>query len=198
MNKDEALKTIEELKEIVGRGDVLILNYKCYFGIGIFLFLIAALKLLANPIGLAAGMDPESFFRTAKTALAVVFTLFSVSYFKKEILVSSGKMKSAYQLGTALGVSIILIGGVLSFLGYRDLLLPVTMCLLGNLIGIYGIFSNPAIKYTGWSLIGIGLLSLVIQKQLQTDLFLWQVIYIAVSMMVVGFISKSEKLRFES
>jgi hypothetical protein len=197
MNKNEALKTIEDLKDVIQRGEILILNYKSFFSIGAFLLVIVALKLVSEPIAAAVGTDPNSIFKTGKAVIASIFAIIGLTYFRKEILVSTGRLKSAYQLGATLGGSIILVGLALSKIGYAELILPMTMCLLGNLIAVYGVFSSQLVKYTGWSLILAGTLSLFAQQHTSVDLLIWQLVYIASSMLVVGFISRSEKLKFE-
>jgi hypothetical protein len=197
VDKNEALRTIEDLKTVIQRGEILVLNYKSYFAIGAFLLVIVALKLVSEPIAVTFGRDPDSIFKSGKAVIAIIFAVIALTYFRKEFFISTGRLKSAYQLGATLGSSIILIGFALSKLGYTDLLLPITMCFLGNLIAVYGVFSSHLVKYTGWSLIIVGTLFLFAQKQTSVDLLIWQLVYIALSMLVVGFVSRSEKLKFE-
>lgn len=197
MNKNEALRTIEDLKDVIQRGEILVLNYKIYFSIGAFLLVIVAMKLVSEPIAAAVGTDTNSIFKTGKAIIASIFAVIGLTCFRKEFLVSTGRLKSAYQLGATLGGSIILIGLALSKIGYTELILPMTMCLLGNLIAVYGVFSSQIVKYTGWSLILVGTLFMFVQKHTSVDLLIWQLVYIASSMLVVGFVSRSEKLKFE-
>lgn len=78
-------------------------------------------------------------------------------------------------------------------IGANQLMLPITLIMIGTLYNLYGGFASPAIRYISWSYFAAGLLQAFLTKFSIPQLDTYFVFYLGASLILMGLTTRADR-----
>ena len=199
MKKEEAIKQIESISEILNSGNQILLSVPHLISIGIVLCLIPIIDFTTQSFTFGCKISGTT---TLITNLAIYYMIFFVlhriiskiykiekSRTKNPLIIKAFKIKYAFTAFFALGST------ALGFSGNAILIYPLIYVFIGLLYNLIGQFSLRIVRVISWTYILGGILFIYLTSVIDYD-YLWKffVIYMGLSYIYMAYsISRQSK-----
>jgi len=196
MEKNDAIKQIESIKEVIDSGNKIFFSGRQLVVVGVLLLFVPVLEYTTQ--GLTFGYQ---FMSTAVVDWTVHILVYGIIFYVLVhiILRIFNKVKKTKHfeeantvISKALGIHTPLIYTMLATvvvliaIGHGALAFPVVFLFLGILFNLFGRFTNNTIMNVSWSYIVLGLIYMVLTVFSISYLWVFFIVYLAVTYIIMG------------
>lgn len=202
MNRDEALKQIEEINFALEAGNRLLLSGMMSIFLGITILILPLIEIPSQQLTFGHDLGGLRPYILPVIHVVVYLTLFSaVKVFVEKTWVDAGIRSPHPALAQALAIHRPVVAAIcgsmlmLGYLGLEQLVYPFFMIMFGTLMNFYGRFANRKLFWAGWSYIVVGVIFGALTKTASSNVWVIFNSYLGLSLIYVGFSIKRERNR---
>jgi len=200
MNREEALKQIEEINMALAASNQLLLSGMLSIFIGLTVLMLPFIEIPTQQLTFGHDFGSWRVYVLPAIHVVVYLSLFSLVRWTVEKKWIEARIKAPHPaLAQALAVHRPVIAAIcgtiimLGYLGIDQLVYPFFLIFFGILMNFYGRFSNPRLFWAGWSYIILGLIFGAMTRMNRPYLWIAFNTYLGVSLIIVGISIRKER-----